>query len=130
MSGAVVVVRVDVERTLPPLDQQPHGEQHDDRADQGFRGLLDDVGEERSQDHNRDAEREHRRRMAKAPSCAEPRCGPRCALARARDERRHRHEMVRISRMTQTERERDADDDCRTVAAGQAAQELVEAEHQ
>ena len=84
--------------------------EHDDHhADGGLGRLLHPLREERGEEHDRQAEREERERVAERPT---PARAWRTAWrpARSASQRRHRGEVVRVGRVAEAEQDRDERD--------------------
>src|SRR6266576_6851453 len=69
--GAVVHVKVQVERSAPPPEEQPGREGDDDGADRRFGKRLHGLRQVRARDDHRNAEHEQPRRMTEPPGRAE-----------------------------------------------------------
>ena len=124
-----VRVCMEAELTAAPADEEAEGEVDDDEADCRLRRLLNPLRKKAVEDEDRKPEGEQRRRMAEAPGKPEfpgPTSG---ALPSARNERRYRNEVIRIGRMTQSEKNRDSENDPDRSAVGKRRDSLVETEH-
>ena len=75
------------EGAVPPADEQPDGEEDDERRDGGLGALLHPLGQVALGDQDRDAEHDERDRVAGAPPDPEPRGRPSGPLAPGGDER-------------------------------------------
>jgi hypothetical protein len=124
-----VRVRVEAELTAPPADEQAESEVDDDEADRSLRRLLNPLRKSGAEEEDRKTEREQRRRMPKAPGEAELPGATSGALLSARHERRHGDEVIRVGRMTESEKDRDSENDPDRSAVGGCGESLVEAEH-
>jgi len=122
-------VRVRVEIAAARADQEPSGEEHDQRCDGGLGTPLQRRRQVPLEEHDRDAEDDQRERVSETPPRTELRGSLRGALAGRRDERRDRRDVVRVGRVAQPEQERDEDHDGDRAAAGEARDAIVETEH-
>jgi len=77
---AIVAVGMHVIGTAPPANEQAGGEQDDDQADQRLRGLLDDMGQEATEEQHRKTEEEQCGCVTESPRSAET---SRCAAGTA-----------------------------------------------
>ena len=108
---AVVLVTMNV--VVPPLPahDQTHCEVDDQERDGGLSDLLRALGEVLAEEDDREAEDEQRRCVPETPSETEPRGRSSRAFLAARDECRHRGEMVRIGGMPEAEQDSDQGDE-------------------
>jgi hypothetical protein len=126
---ALMPMFVRVEPALAPAVQQADGERDDDEADERLGATLHRVRQVPIGEHDRDAERDERRRMAEAPREAEPAGAADGALGLRGHERRHGDEVIRVARVAKPEEERDRDYHERGATVAQGDDQLVEPEH-
>jgi hypothetical protein len=124
-----MAMRVHVEVAPAPAEQQPDGEPDDQQPDGDLRRLLHAIGQRVAPEHEREAEREQRDRVARAPGEAERRRPARAAGPVAEDQRRDRGEVVGIRRVAHAEQQRDEDRDEEPASSAGVGDPLVEPEH-
>ena len=131
MPVLLVLVRmsVQVEVAVPPADEEPDREEHDQRRHRGLGALLHALRQELLEEQDRQAEQHERERMTEAPEHAEPRRARLDALLARGDERRHGCDVVRVGRVTEPEQCRDEDHDEDGASAREVHDRVVEAEH-
>src|SRR3712207_198892 len=94
---AIVAMGVGMEETTPPPQQEPNGEEGDDRADQGLRSPLYWLGQITAREHQGKTQGPERRAVPETPdqthkaSLARP-----SALLLGSDESSHRRYVVRV----------------------------------
>ena len=110
-------------------DEQPYGEEDDQRRHGGLRAALDEIGKVRLEEQDRDAEDDERQRVPETPPGAErgrPAAG---VLAAGGHQRGHRGEVVGVGRVPQPEQGRDEEDDQDRAAVRERGDVVVESEH-
>ena len=122
-------VRMEAELTSAPADEEAESEVDDHEPDRRLRPLLNPLRKKPVEQQDRKPEGEQRRRMAKAPRETELAGATSRAVPSTRNERRHGDEVIRVGRMTQSEKHRDSENDPDRRAVGGRGDPLVEAEH-
>ena len=100
-----------VEVAVPPPDEEPERQEHDQRGDGRLSALLHPFGQELLEEENRQPEQHERERMTEAPERAEPGCCPTGAFLPRGNERGHCRDVVGIRGMTEAEKRGDEDHD-------------------
>ena len=96
---------------MSPADEQPDGEEDDQRGDRGLGSLLHPLGDVALGEEDRDAEEHERDPVTDPPPGAETRGGAYGPVAAGRDERRHRGEVVRVGGVPEPEQDTHEQDD-------------------
>jgi hypothetical protein len=129
VQAALVCMYVQVEEASAPAHEQPDGQRADDEAHRGLGALLHRLRQVGLEEHDRQAEREERRRVAEAPRETEARGGGARALTRAGEQRRDGREVIRIRRVTEAEDDGDDADQQEGGAVREGCDPVVEPEH-
>ena len=125
----LVGVRVQVEVAVPPADEEPERQEHDQRGDGRLGALLHPLGQELLEEEDRQPEQHERERVAEAPERAEPGCCPAGALLPRGNERGHCRDVVGIRGMTEAEERGDEDHDEDGAPGREIGDRVVETEH-
>ena len=121
-------VPMGVEGSAAPADEQPDGEAGDQEPDRGLGAALDGLREVRAVEDDRDAEREERQCVPRAPRQAEPGRVASPALRRG-EQRRDSREMVGVGGVAQTEQDGHGDHEHDCGAVRGRGEIVVEPEH-
>ena len=117
------------EGAVAPADDEPHGEEDDERRNGGLGPTLERVREIAVGEEDRDAEHDERQRVTGAPPRTEARRRTRRALPARRHERRDGGDVIGIRGVPQSEQHRDDDHDGDRSSVGQPCDPVVEPEH-
>src|SRR5215204_2618353 len=110
--AASVGVDVDVVKAAAPPDEKPQCQQHNDAPDGDFGNLADDLGQVLVQENERQAHEYERGPVAQAPEDAHRASLPYLiSLLLGGDEGGDSGEMIRVTRVSQTEQQADEQDD-------------------
>jgi hypothetical protein len=110
-------------------NEQADGEEDDQRRDGRLGAALDEVGEIRVEEQDRDAEDDERERVPEAPPGAERRGAAAGVLAAGGHQRRDRGEVVGVGCVPEAEQRRDEEDDQDRAPVGERGDVVVESEH-
>ena len=129
MSVVVATGRGRVEGSVPPPDEKPDCEEHDQRGDRGLGSTLDVLREIALGDEDRDAEDHECHGVPEPPPRAQARGGGGRALASGGDQRRDGRDVVGIGGVPEAEQHGGEQDDTERGSLGQPRHPLVDPEH-
>ena len=124
-----MLVGVQVEQAAPPADEQPDRKDDDQQADRRLGAALHGLRQVGPEEDDRQAEREQRNCVARPPGEAEARRHPGGAVAAARDQGRHRREVIRVGGVPEAENGRHGGDDEEGASVREVRDPGVETEH-